>query len=930
MSTTRTQPDQASGRLRHRPSAIVRRRTGRPDPAVHAADGEGRRSGGPGSVALSLVIPMYRVEQYLPELLDSLSAQVPGRYTLQCVFIDDGSPDRSAELVERWIDEGRPAAVEAILIRQDNAGVSAARNRGIGAVSGQWIAFPDSDDSLDRRYCTEVAEFLLGPRGDAATIVATNLIKYVEAEGRLVDNHTLRFKFRGRARTVPLTTSPHYLQMHASSTFFRRSDIEQHGIRFIEGLHASEDALFVAEVLATRPDPMLGVVPGAIFRYRKRASGDSAVDLYHTKTSTYFERFDHGYLPLLARLAAERGKVPEWFANQVLYELKWLFVAEHKVSTKALLLSPEQRRAFLDRIRAVLSYIDDSIILGFYVTPMAMEIRYLLLALKGSPLPDPQVHLMELDARRHMVQVRYLFTGDLPDEEYTVRGQVVAPLHAKIRTLDYFGQTVLRERRVWLPATNWVAVWLDGRRQELRLGPLQSHPIAFNEKQIWQFFERPLPARLGRREGADVPGSPVVRRVQSLRPHAGRAKRALLTEGRRWARRLRPASVKRHTQKLLALSPAVALRYRNAWVLMDRVTAAQDNAEHLYRHIKENHPDTNIWFVLDRASADWQRLRAEGFRLVQYRSGRHHRMMRHARHLISSHIDVEVVNAVPKERGRFGRWSYTFLQHGVTKEDISIWMNDKDISRFITATRPEYDSIAGDDTSYLVTSKEVELSGFPRFDRLRRLGDSAEKRVLLVAPTWRETLMAPKVAFQKTRALKADFASSEYSTNWFGLLRDPAFAQLAAESGLEIVLLPHPMLARAIEPSELPEWVTLRQYGECDAQALLAGARVMITDYSSTAFDVAYAGGDVVYFQFDRDAALNGAHRAPGYFDYERDGFGPVGLDRAGVLDGLRTVLGDGREAYADRASVFAHHDDGNCERVYRSIVELDLPAVAP
>jgi glycosyltransferase involved in cell wall biosynthesis/CDP-glycerol glycerophosphotransferase (TagB/SpsB family) len=910
----------------------VRRRTAAADRPTRPGSSEGRAAAVSRVVGLSLVIPIYNVERYLPDLLHSLTAQVPGAYTLQCVFVDDGSPDGSAALVERWIEDGRPAGVDAVLIRQQNSGVSAARNRGITAASGEWVAFPDSDDSLDRRYCTEVAAFLLGRGGDSATIVATNLVKFVEAEGRLVDNHTLRFKFRGRAKTVPLTTSPHYLQMHASSTFFRRSDIEQHGIRFIEGLHASEDALFVAEVLATRTEPVLGVVPGAIFQYRKRASGDSAVDLYHTKTSTYFERFDLGYLPLLARLAEERGRIPEWFANQVLYELKWLFVAERKVSTKSLLLSPQQRKEFLARISTVLSYIDDSIILGFYVTPMAMEIRYLLLALKGSPLPDPQVHLMELDARRHMVQVRYLFTGDLPHEEYTVRGQVVAPLHAKIRTLDYFGQTVLRERRVWLPATNWVAVWLDGRRQELRLGPIQSHPIAFNEKQIWQFFERPIPARLGRREGTEteVPGSPVARRVRSLRPHAGRAKRALLTEGRRWARRLRPASVKRHAQKVLALSPVIALRYRNAWVLMDRVTAAQDNAEHLYRHIKENHPGTNIWFVLDRASADWQRLRAEGFRLVQYRSGRHLRMMRHARHLISSHIDVEVVNAVPKEGGRFGRWSYTFLQHGVTKEDISLWMNDKDISRFVTATRPEYDSIAGDDTSYLVTSKEVELSGFPRFDRLRRLGESSEKRVLLVAPTWRETLMAPKVAFQKNRPLKADFASSEYSTNWFGLLRDPAFAQLAAESGLEIVLLPHPMLARAIQPGELPEWVTLRQYGECDAQALLAGARVMITDYSSTAFDVAYAGGDVVYFQFDRDAALNGAHRAPGYFDYERDGFGPVGLDRAGVLDGLRTVLGAGRDAYADRASVFAHHDDGNCERVYRSILELDLPAVAP
>lgn len=929
MSTINTKPGQPYARRRTlRPLREVETR----GPGLGSTQDSGAET--VGVVGLSLVIPIYDVERYLPELLDSIASQAPGRYALQCVFIDDGSPDRSADLVEQWIDGAKPAGVDAMLIRQPNAGVSAARNRGISAAKNEWIAFPDSDDALDARYCAEVAEFLL-ENGATSTIVATNVLKYLEAEGVLDDSHALRFKFQDGAQNVDLRTSPHYIQIHAGSAFFRRAEIVANGVRFIEGLHASEDSIFVAEMLSASPRPVLGLVPGAIFRYRKRASGDSAVDLYHTNPSTYFDRFERGYLPLLARLADDGAGVPDWLANHMMYELKWLFVAEHKRETKALLLTPEQKDAFLRLVSDVLSYIDDRIILGFRATPLSMEIRHLLLALKGSPLPEPRVHLAEFDARRRMVQVRYVFTGELPDEEFTVGGRIVEPLYSKVRRPDYFDQQALRERRAWLPATGLLAVRLDGRPQELQLGWLAGRPITFSEKQIWEHFARSAPARQVRSGAITVPPSGLLAQgLRMLRPHLDRATTSLAAARATWGRRLRPASVARYARRQvwrsLAYSPVAARRYRNAWVLMDRIDAAQDNAEHLYRHIQQQHPTTNLWFVLDRGSADWRRLRSEGFRLVPYRSGKHLRIMAHARHLISSHIDVEVVSPVPKGYGKVGNWSFTFLQHGVTKEDISHWTNNKKISRFITAARPEFDSIAGDDNAYRVTSKEVALTGFPRFDRLHRLSSDSDKRILLVAPTWRESLMEPKVHFQKRRPLRPDFASSDYARNWFGLLHDPAFARLAQEAALQIVLLPHPMFANTIDPDDLPEWVTLRKYGEGDAQALLAGARVMITDYSSTAFDVAFAGGDVVYFQFDRDAALNGGHRAPGYFDYERDGFGPVGLDRSGVLHGLRSVLADGRAAYADRVAVFPHRDDGSCERVYRSIVELDVPALAP
>ena len=63
---------------------------------------------------------------------------------------------------------------------------------------------------------------------------------------------------------------------------------------------------------------------------------------------------------------------------------------------------------------------------------------------------------------------------------------------------------------------------------------------------------------------------------------------------------------------------------------------------------------------------------------------------------------------------------------------------------------------------------------------------------------------------------------------------------------------------------------------EVSYRQIFAESKLMITDYSSTSMDFAYMGKAVVYCQFDKDEFYNRHIHAPGYFDYEKDGFGPV------------------------------------------------------
>ena len=98
-------------------------------------------------------------------------------------------------------------------------------------------------------------------------------------------------------------------------------------------------------------------------------------------------------------------------------------------------------------------------------------------------------------------------------------------------------------------------------------------------------------------------------------------------------------------------------------------------------------------------------------------------LMLNTRWLLSSHADRDLVEPPAVTRIAGGRpWKFGFLQHGVIKDDLSLWLNQRDIDLFVVSTPAELASVAGDGTSYIVTTKETRNTGLPRFDRLLEKG----------------------------------------------------------------------------------------------------------------------------------------------------------------------------------------------------------------
>ncbi|HEX2892759.1 MAG TPA: CDP-glycerol glycerophosphotransferase family protein, partial [Marmoricola sp.] len=261
------------------------------------------------------------------------------------------------------------------------------------------------------------------------------------------------------------------------------------------------------------------------------------------------------------------------------------------------------------------------------------------------------------------------------------------------------------------------------------------------------------------------------------------------------------------------------------------------------------------------------------------------------------------------------------------KDDLSTWLNVKPIDLFVTSTHDEYHSIADDHTGYVFTTREAILTGLPRFDRLRRLGEQVapqDRNLVLVAPTWRSWLTGDMDVVSQLREVTPQALESEFMQHWLHVLTSDRLRKAAEEQGAEIGFLPHPNLQPLLDQLDLPAWVRPLTFDDNDVQELFARARVLVTDYSSMAFNTAYLDRPVVYFQFDRDRVLGGEHvGSSGYFDYERLGYGPVVLDREEAVDAVVTVLVDGLAPEYQRriADAFPLRDGRCCERVTEAVL---------
>lgn len=312
---------------------------------------------------VSIIIPIYKVEEYLEECIDSVINQTLNfKNNIQMILVNDDSPDNSEKICLKYRDL-YPENI--VYIKQKNGGVSSARNHGMKYATGEYINFLDSDDKWETTALEKGCTFLDNNKN---INLVTFRVKFFDAAKGY---HMLDYKFDSNKQIIDIFEDFDCIESHVIATLFRKSVIEN--FLFDTNLKYGEDIKYLDTVLLNNPKS--GLIKESCYLYRKRKNESSATQAGHLKKD-YYVALKGNCMSILQQAKEHFNVVPKYFQYSIMYELQWRIKTGIKAS-----LNDEEKKEYIHNIKFLLQNIDDDIIalqrnLSFSYKLLTFKIKY--------------------------------------------------------------------------------------------------------------------------------------------------------------------------------------------------------------------------------------------------------------------------------------------------------------------------------------------------------------------------------------------------------------------------------------------------------------------------------------------------------------------------------------------------------------------------
>lgn len=229
----------------------------------------------------SIIVPVYKVESYIRECVDSILNQI---YTeIEVILVDDGSPDKCGDICDDYARRDSRVKV----IHKENGGLSSARNEGLKNATGEYVIFIDGDDYYYDKYCLQRVADVIDER-DTDIILIPSVFYYTDTgKYKYIDKHYCREMLSGKSKenSIKYALKYDFFKACACDKIVRREIITTNNLFFLNGF-LSEDIDWCANLLKFSKTYDCIEVP--IYVYRQRTDSIThSVSLKHMNDILY-------------------------------------------------------------------------------------------------------------------------------------------------------------------------------------------------------------------------------------------------------------------------------------------------------------------------------------------------------------------------------------------------------------------------------------------------------------------------------------------------------------------------------------------------------------------------------------------------------------------------------------------------------------------
>ena len=871
---------------------------------------------------ISVIVPVYNCEEYLPDCLASLLAQSMPQHEFEVLLIDDGSSDNSAAVC-RALAEGHD---NVHCFSKPNGGVSSTRNFGIEHAAGKYFLFLDADDTLTPDTLETLADFF-DAHYDEVDMVTYRIVP-VRGERRFPVHY--RYRVLKETGVYDLNEPENWYLCQTTMNICVKNLGQGNNILFDTSLIIHEDQKYSTEVLLRKMK--LGFCKGPEYLYLRHAGSATNTKEYayyiFEKTTALWENFFSRY---------PAGKVPPYLQGMYLNDIDWK-------TTKDCLLpyhyKGEKFTQAVERLTALLRCCNDEVIMDH--PRMDLYLKFYFLRQKnpnGLSVSTENGVTVFCDGKEiyQEEQITLVITrAKVFGRELMLDGFIKSPVFL-------FDET---PPRVWLT--------VDGVRREAQVRPsafcyyharvktarFWRVSVRMKADEVSRFsFEVEAFGNLHAPKFYFMPNTCFKNTPSGLSFFLNKVRYSLLPDSREFAletkgaRTLLPAKVILGLRKLwhffkinkripVYRMMAAFRPKREIWLYQDRY-GVFDNAYEQFLHDADKPDGIKRYYIINDCDLDRVNEKftpAQQKQLVRFHSMKHKYLYLNCNKLLTSFSNLS--NICP-----FGimpmRWYYdlirfelVYLQHGILHASL-LNMYAKEhcqVDRVVVSSHFEVENFV---QKYGYQPEELIQSGMPRFDFMHPDADRKGKNRILLSPSWRSNLIGNLVENQR-QPTEQVFLNSDFYREFSALIQSPELVKLLEENDLYLDFKNHPIFAcynHLFTPAS--QRITVSSGGTD-----MDDYRLMITDYSSIVFDAVYMGCPILYFVPDYDKFVAGVSHNYRELDLPLEqGFGPFTQTATELIDCLKECVAhdfEPQSPYRERMDGFFLHRDGHCrDRLY-------------